>query len=635
MATLVALRLSVSLATIDVALLGRWCRATPPEKVPKILVLTVPPEDVDIHEKMRPPKCSCPLIPRSLIARAVDRLDQAHAAAIILDFIFDRSCPVHDGALSAAMKRAGNVVAATSALVRDDRLELIEPVSTVTGYKALASPAVYAPHGTVLAVETVQGASFKAIQTPEGPLTVVSDYCLPLALGAWCVMNGVSVDDVSIQSADRVLVGSMSIPVVDHVPVNLLSPLLPPLGPEQGYHAMPVRWWGPRNTFPVLTFSELLAGAVPPERLRDAVVILGERREQRRTPLGAMSGPEVQANIVATVMTKRWFQPLSPYAHWAITFAAAFLAALAMTLVPSVGGVAAAGAVAVLAVLVSRELVAADRWLLVAPVLLGVAFSATTAMVANQLRGHRARRWLAREVEMRDQVASEVAHDMRGHLAALAQTMDLVLRRLSRYSDEAVDPRALDVLRRQLRSLEHEVSTLLDADPDRQMHARRTPVNMLELVRNTAEDVQASTHGHTVRVTGTPATVAGDQSMLARAVWNLLNNAVKYSPQGGEVRVRVESSNGMVSVAISDDGIGLRQEDLPKLFTRFGRAVPEGMSIPGTGLGLYSVQRAAQAHHGRVTVESRVDVGSTFTIWLPAQRPLSEELPEDEQRKPT
>jgi signal transduction histidine kinase len=175
---------------------------------------------------------------------------------------------------------------------------------------------------------------------------------------------------------------------------------------------------------------------------------------------------------------------------------------------------------------------------------------------------------------------------------------------------------------------------LLDADPERKLNARRAPVEMLDLLRSTAEDVQASTHGHTLRVSGMPAVVAGDRTLLARALWNLLNNAVKYSPNGGDVRAKVESTDSMVSVSVSDDGIGIRAEDMPKLFTRFGRAVPEGISIPGTGLGLYSVQRTAMAHHGRVTVESRVSVGTTFTLWLPAERPLSEAAEHDEFPNP-
>ncbi len=634
LATLLSLRLSVSLGTVDMDLLGRWFRASPVHPLPKVIIFSVPSEDVDVQQRDRPKGCTCPLVPRSLIAKTVDKLREAHAAVIILDFIFDRPCSVHDHMLSEAMGRAGKVVVATNVLARPSGLNLVPPPDSIKGYRVAASPAVYAPFGKVMAVETVQGASFQTVETPEGQLTIVSDYRLPLGLAAWCVMNHEDFNNVSIPSAEEVRVGTLTLPVIDAVPLNLLSPLLPQPSLQEGYHALPIRWCGPRNTFRTIAMADLVAGAVPAEDLRGCVAVVGEAQEKRNTAIGPMSGPEVQANIVATIIGERWLRPLSAPTHWVILLLAAMAAAVGMSLLPGAGGVAVSCAVALLVTLIGRGLVASDRWLLVGPVLVGVSLSATTAMVADRLRGHRARRSMAREIEMRDEVASEVAHDMRGHLAALAQTMDLVLRRLSGYSEEAVDPRALDVLRRQLRALEHEVSTLMDADPERKLHARRAPVEVLDLVRSTVEDVQASTHGHTLRVSGMPATVAGDRALLARAIWNLLNNAVKYSPNGGEVRAQVESSDGMVSVSVSDDGIGIRAEDMPKLFTRFGRAVPEGVGIPGTGLGLYSVQRTAQAHHGRVTVESRVNVGTTFTLWLPAQRPLSEAAEHDEFPSP-
>jgi signal transduction histidine kinase len=623
--------LSISLGTVDMGLLGRWFRAAPVRPLPKIVLFTVPTEDVEVQDQHRAPGCTCPLVPRWIIANTIDKLRQAHVAVIVLDLIFDRPCPVHDKALSEAMTRANNVVVATKVLTRGKGLNLVPPPDSIHGYRVAASPAVYDPFSDVMAVETLQGANFQAVETPEGQLTIVSDYRLPLGLAAWCVMNGEDVNNVSIPSSQEVRVGTLTMPVIEEVPLNLLAPLFPQRGLQEGAHALPIRWCGPRNTFKSIAIADLLAGAVPTEDLRGCVAIVGDAQERpKNTLVGAMSGPEVQANVVATILGEHWFRPISPGGHWIIIFLAALVAAVGMTLLPGAGGVAVAIGVALVVTLVGRALVASDRWLLVGPVLVGVSISATSAMVADRLKGHRARRWMAREIELRDEVTSEVAHDMRGHLAALAQTMDLVLRRLSGYSEQAVDPRALDVLRRQLRALEHEVSTLMDADPERKLHARRAPVEMMDLVRSTAEDVQASTHGHTLRVSGTPATVAGDRTLLARAIWNLLNNAVKYSPHGGEIRAQVDSTESMVSVSVSDDGIGIRAEDMPKLFTRFGRAVPEGISIPGTGLGLYSVQRTAQAHHGRVTVESKVNVGTTFTLWLPAERPLSEAAEHDQ-----
>ncbi|MCD6350892.1 MAG: ATP-binding protein [Armatimonadetes bacterium] len=77
--------------------------------------------------------------------------------------------------------------------------------------------------------------------------------------------------------------------------------------------------------------------------------------------------------------------------------------------------------------------------------------------------------------------------------------------------------------------------------------------------------------------------------------------------------------DSVVEVAVSDEGIGIAPEDMRRLFKRFGRAVPEGCRISGTGLGLYSVMRTAEAHGGTVRVTSKPGVGSTFTVVLSAE----------------
>jgi signal transduction histidine kinase len=112
--------------------------------------------------------------------------------------------------------------------------------------------------------------------------------------------------------------------------------------------------------------------------------------------------------------------------------------------------------------------------------------------------------------------------------------------------------------------------------------------------------------------------VSGDHDALKRAVANLLENAVRYSPPGSRVRLAVGSERGRAWVAVSDEGPGIAPEDQPRVFDRFwradkGRSRAEG----GTGLGLAIVRQIAGSHGGEVQVQSKVGVGSTFTIWLP------------------
>lgn len=100
---------------------------------------------------------------------------------------------------------------------------------------------------------------------------------------------------------------------------------------------------------------------------------------------------------------------------------------------------------------------------------------------------------------------------------------------------------------------------------------------------------------------------------------NLIDNAIKYSNPGSHVRVEVAKDEGKVVIRVRDQGVGIAQEHLPRLFERFYRVDPSrSRKIGGTGLGLVIVKHIAQAHNGRVTVESTPGRGSVFSLYLQA-----------------
>ncbi|MBF0671959.1 MAG: two-component sensor histidine kinase [Salinibacterium sp.] len=134
-----------------------------------------------------------------------------------------------------------------------------------------------------------------------------------------------------------------------------------------------------------------------------------------------------------------------------------------------------------------------------------------------------------------------------------------------------------------------------------------------------ASRVQAEKHRITLVSGGaTGAQVYGDEPILVAAVHNLVSNAVQYSPDGSRVGVGVTHSDGVVEVAVTDQGIGIPEEDLERVFERFYRIDPaRARNTGGTGLGLSIVKHAVQNHGGDVRVWSQVGRGSTFTIRLP------------------
>jgi signal transduction histidine kinase len=125
---------------------------------------------------------------------------------------------------------------------------------------------------------------------------------------------------------------------------------------------------------------------------------------------------------------------------------------------------------------------------------------------------------------------------------------------------------------------------------------------------------------HQIRVTSPdlPVRVRVDAERVKTIVANLVSNAIKYSPAGGPIDVELVNRGGIARVSVTDTGVGIAKEDLPVLFTRFGRvSTSETVHLPGTGLGLYLGRQLARLHGGEITVDSAPGRGSTFALHLP------------------
>jgi len=118
-------------------------------------------------------------------------------------------------------------------------------------------------------------------------------------------------------------------------------------------------------------------------------------------------------------------------------------------------------------------------------------------------------------------------------------------------------------------------------------------------------------------VRGALPAIRGDRARLRQVLGNLIENAVKYSPEGGEVQVSAASANGAVRIAVRDTGPGIPRDQQTRIFEKFGRVDVPGASKPGTGLGLFIARSIAEAHGGSLDVSSDAEPGSTFTLTLP------------------
>jgi len=160
---------------------------------------------------------------------------------------------------------------------------------------------------------------------------------------------------------------------------------------------------------------------------------------------------------------------------------------------------------------------------------------------------------------------------------------------------------------------------------------RSKPIDIGEMIDAVARDWDARTSAHSVvaEIDKSLPRVSGDERLLRRSLEEVLDNAVKFSPSGGTIRLRargVAAGNGerrgrAVEMTISDEGIGIPPEDLPKIFSDFHQLDgSETRTFGGLGLGLAFVQRIVEAHNGDVSVESELDRGTRLTIRIPAAK---------------
>ena len=167
--------------------------------------------------------------------------------------------------------------------------------------------------------------------------------------------------------------------------------------------------------------------------------------------------------------------------------------------------------------------------------------------------------------------------------------------------------------------------TLLSRADEGSLALRCAPVDGLELARRALRTVELAADARSVRlslrVEGEALSLEGDGERLAHALAKLLENAVKFSPEGGEVMLTVAASDGAVHFVTRDEGIGVAPEDAEHIFMRFYQAERTAKSHPGGyGLGLTVARVIAMAHGGAIRVESAPEQGATFTLSCPDQR---------------
>jgi signal transduction histidine kinase len=226
-----------------------------------------------------------------------------------------------------------------------------------------------------------------------------------------------------------------------------------------------------------------------------------------------------------------------------------------------------------------------------------------------------------RALRVKDEFVASVSHELRTPLTSIRGYVDILLER----DDLPAEQRAqLEVVARNGERLSRLVADLLhtarvDEGP---LEVVRTRQDLGEIVRASVEAAAPAARAAGVELRlDAPSTLVTlvDGQRIAQAVDNLVSNAIKYTPRGGQVEVRLAMDGARIEICVADSGIGIQAADRDRLFTRFFRAEhAEEQSVQGLGLGLGIAKSIVESHGGRIDIESEVGRGSVFRIRLPA-----------------
>ncbi len=226
---------------------------------------------------------------------------------------------------------------------------------------------------------------------------------------------------------------------------------------------------------------------------------------------------------------------------------------------------------------------------------------------------------LAQERSRRETFVAAVAHDLKNALAPILTAAQLLGRKL----EGEPEKKRIGTIVEQTRRLQRMITDLSDLAriEGGQFSLECGPVDLAALARGTAEMEQTRTSLHRISVDARgDTTIEGDADRLAQVLVNLINNAVKYSPAGGDVLVEVVGSAAEVEVLVRDEGLGLSREDAAALFVPYVRRHRE--AAPGLGLGLFISRAIVEAHGGTIHAESAgPGQGTTMRFALPRSRP--------------
>jgi len=526
---------------------------------------------------------------RMVLAEALDHLAAAGPKAVAVDLVLaDAGDPVKNARLEAAMRRTSNL--ALAAEEADGRW--IEPLPAFRQWAAAI------------------GHDKADDQSPDGVTRVIplerraaNRRYWALALEAFRLSRGSKI----LESPDDLQVGAETIPARrtrdQNRPLRVLY--------EANITRLPLK--------AALDKPDLFA-AVRGKAVFIGVTSLSATRDRVMTPIGEMAGPEVQAQVFETLARGRFLTDASDLSVLGLCAGISITAGLIFGLLSGwpaylSGAALLAGAHAVPFLLFQQGVVLpyfapfATAWLA-----LSGAASYQHFVVRRELRKSQ------HEKSRYQQTLQWVTHEMRTPLTAIQGSSELI----GRYNlSEEKRKEIAQMINSESKRLARMIQTFLDMErlSDGQLELRRETFPAHNLVATCVDRLRPLAERKNIRVTVDPeinGELTGDRELVEYAVYNVMTNAVKYSPPGTEISISSQTSREQLRLSVKDQGIGMDAKELKNIFQKFYRTKrAEASGEKGTGIGLSIVEQIVHHHGGKMEVTSEVGKGSCFTMVLP------------------
>lgn len=398
--------------------------------------------------------------------------------------------------------------------------------------------------------------------------------------------------------------------------------------------------FAPTGTYPATSFLSLLNGTIDTSRFKNKIVIIGRdiqttSRDYVRTPYSrdivAMTIVELAANSLETLIQNTAPTRAPNWVNSVITGLISYFTVLVvLTATPTTGLLLLGSTLGTYFLISVLSLWLGSYWIGVAHPFIAI-FICYYFFIPYRLIIENRRSWeyyqknklLTQVEELKTNFLSMMSHDLKTPIARIQGMADIVRNDPNPLS--ARQKEAIETLKRSSDELLEFVSGILSLGRIEskaiQLHLHSKDVNAL--VREVVAKLEylARSKNIEIRAELEPLfSIRMDVDLIRQVLQNLIENAIKYSPEGSSILVTSEERDGHIVVQVADQGPGIPEDELPHIFMKFYRSRnAKGSSIKGSGLGLYLAKYFVELHKGRVSVDSTLGQGSTFTVELPTE----------------